>query len=173
MKAEEISMKYQKEEWRDVPNYGGVYQVSNLGRVKSLRFGKDKILSQGNIKSRRPSVGLRMEDKSKTFNVCQIVAFAFLNHKPSGHKLVVDHIDNNPFNNKLDNLQLITSRENISKDSWRRKKTDYPLGVRRYGVKKYAYESRIMIKGKYIYLGRFETPEEASKKYKEALSKLS
>jgi hypothetical protein len=37
----------EKEIWKDVPSYEGLYQVSNLGRVKSLKFGKEKILKSG------------------------------------------------------------------------------------------------------------------------------
>ena len=41
---------------------------------------------------------------------------AFLNHKPNGNKLVVDHINNVKTDNRLSNLQIITQRKNTSKD---------------------------------------------------------
>tara|TARA_R110002126_G_scaffold289683_2_gene445246 strand:- start:3058 stop:3555 length:498 start_codon:yes stop_codon:yes gene_type:complete len=164
-------MENQVEEFRDVSNYGGVYSVSNLGRVKSLKFGKERILKQGLSSSKRPTVSLTVNNNTKTFRVSQLVAIFFLGHEASGHEIIVDHIDNNPVNNNVDNLQLITQRQNISKDSYRRKNNNLPIGVRRYGIKKYTYEARIMINKKQVYLGRFKTSEEASLKYKEALSK--
>jgi hypothetical protein len=90
----------QEEIWKDIPNYEGCYQVSNLARVKSLarRNGKrvvvEKILRTFLTESRKYiSVSLSLNGKLKLFSVHQLVAMAFLNHKPNGNTLVVDHID--------------------------------------------------------------------------------
>lgn len=111
----------QKEIWKDVPGYEGSYQVSTLGRVKSLErlipFKSTHILIEGKIL--KPyfirdyyQVDLHKDKKNRRFSVHQVVAMAFLNHTPCGYKIVVNHKDFNPKNNRLENLELVTQREN-------------------------------------------------------------
>ena len=108
-----------KEIWKDIEGYEGLYQVSDLGRVKSLKFGKERILKQNQTYKGYLVVTLSENGKTKTRNVHVLVAMAFLDHKPDGtQKVVVDHIDNNKNNNTLDNMQLISHRENVSKDRY-------------------------------------------------------
>lgn len=107
-----------KEIYKDIPNYKGLYQVSNLGKIKSL--GNNKLKKEKILKNRLSSSGylhvyLSKNKEGKNFKVHQLIAMAFLNHIPNGHKIVVDHIDNNPLNNYVENLQLISQRENTSK----------------------------------------------------------
>jgi hypothetical protein len=111
----------QEEIWKDIPNYEGCYQVSNLARVKSLarRNGKrvvvEKILRTFLTESRKYiSVSLSLNGKLKLFSVHQLVAMAFLNHKPNGNTLVVDHIDGDKLNNNLSNLRVITHSQNLT-----------------------------------------------------------
>lgn len=80
----------QNEVWKDIPNYEGLYQVSNLGNVKSLPkewiTGKNLIRKHngGLMKQRMTKsikyyiVSLRINNKSKTFSIHQLVAMAFL-----------------------------------------------------------------------------------------------
>jgi hypothetical protein len=104
------------EVWKDVPNYVGLYKVSNIGRVKSAINGFIRVLKPGVDGRGYYTVALTKSGKAKTFKVHQLVAMAFLNHVPCGYILVVDHIDNNKLNNNLENLQLITQSENCTKD---------------------------------------------------------
>jgi hypothetical protein len=117
-----------EEIFKDVKGYEGLYQVSNLGRVKSLpktwvsgnggfRSHYGKILKATKCSSGYYQVGLYKDGVSKKLRIHKLVAMAFFNHAPNGYKIVVDHIDNNKENNRVDNLQLITNRENSSKDS--------------------------------------------------------
>lgn len=155
--------------WKDVKNYEGLYQVSSEGRVKSLKFGKDRILKQSPNGCVYLTVGLHKEGKQKTIKVHKLIAIAFLNHIPDGHKIVCDHIDNNKLNNRLENLQLITHRENTSKD--KKGGTSQFIGVCWYKVAK-KWRADIWINGKLKHLGLFTSELEASKAYQKALKSI-
>jgi hypothetical protein len=116
-----------EEIWKDIPNYEGLYQVSNLGIVKSLRFNKEKILKQRISNKGYLLVNLRNNNNDKTYSVHKLVAITFLNHKPCGMKLVIDHIDNDKKNNNSNNLIEISNRENCSKD--KKNKTSKYTGI--------------------------------------------
>jgi hypothetical protein len=105
-------------DWKLIPGFSS-YEVSDLGQVRSNRTsGQPKILSQHIGKDGRVVYFKLMSDEkvSKYISISQCVATAFLDHTRCGHELVVDHIDNNPLNNRLDNLQVITHQENCIKD---------------------------------------------------------
>ena len=136
--------------------------VSDLGRVKNIK--RDRELKPQLI-NQYLKVGLLNNGLYKNFKVHQLVAIAFKDHIPDGtHKIVVDHINNDPTDNRSENLQLITQRSNTSKDKVR----DLPTGV----IKKGKYYARINVGYKRYNLGSFDTPEAASAAYQEALSNL-
>ena len=120
-------MKEQEEEFRDIPGFEG-YQVSNLGRVKSLPremllHGKYPYISKEKILTCHINTGgyyqIRLISGNNRYSktVHTLISRAFLNHIPNGtHKIVVDHINGIRTDNRLENLQLITNRENVSKD---------------------------------------------------------
>jgi len=154
--------------WKSIEGHES-YEVSNLGRVKSLKCNKERIL--------RPSVdngsgylkvNLYKNTKMKTKKVHQLVAIAFLNHKPNGHKLVVDHVNTAKTDNRLVNLQIITHRENISKDT---KGLNKYTGVSWSKLNK-NWIARIRIKGKNKHLGSFTDESKASEAYQKALKEL-
>lgn len=158
-----------KEIFKDIPNYEGVYQVSNLGNVKSLsRFNsrKERILSNYQSKNGYHVVNLSIAGKYKTNYIHQLMAIAFLNHTPNGYKLVVDHIDNDKTNNNLNNLQLVTQRYNCSKD----KKSKY-IGVE-YRKKSNTYTARIRVNGKLRHISTHKTAYQAHLAYQKELSHL-
>ena len=115
----------EKEIWKDIPEYEGLYQASNLGRIKSLdreviqwnRFNNVKIIYKGKVLSTKISNNgylqctLTKDGKSKTKLVHRLVAETFLDD--FNVKLTVDHIDCNKSNNKIDNLRMVTIKENI------------------------------------------------------------
>ena len=78
------------EAWKDIPGYEGVYQVSNLGNVRSLKFNKFKVLKKSINSRGRYRVNL-CKDGHKLSNckISQLSAMAFLNHKPCGHKIAI------------------------------------------------------------------------------------
>ena len=119
------------EVWKDIENYEGYYQVSNLGRVKSLSRimwnGKvwwqspEKILKErwGNS-GHYATVSLRKDGKSKTQTIHRLVANAFVK-KVEGKKYI-NHIDENKANNTANNLEWVTPSENLNhRDNQKRK----------------------------------------------------
>ena len=157
------------EVWKDVLGYEGYYQVSNLGNVKSLkRKGvlKDRMLKSNINSTGYHNVNLARYGRSKVLNIHQLVAVAFLDHTPNGHKVIVDHIDNDRSNNILSNLQLITQRENTSKD--RKNGTSKHVGVHWHKAAK-KWSAVIRVNGKQECLGRFACELEAAEAYREAL----
>ena len=158
--------------WKDIKDYEGLYQVSNLGRVKSLKFGKERILKGNKNFNGYSLVALYKDGKTKTITVHQLVAMAFLSHKPCGYKLVVDHINTVKTDNRLQNLQLITHRENLSKDKrWSSKYTSKYTGVFWY-KRSQKWRAEIRINGKIKYLGSFKSELEASEAYQSKLETI-
>jgi hypothetical protein len=104
-----------KEIWKDVKNYEGLYQVSNLGRIKSFpRNGtikQEKILKQVLDNNGYFIVGLWKNNKSKKMCVHWIVANAFIPKKEDDE--VINHIDGNKTNNCINNLERCTQRKNV------------------------------------------------------------
>lgn len=167
-------MTNEVEIWKDIPNYEGYYQVSNLGRVKSLikyRRTNERILKGGKNGSGYFHVLLRKNKKPKIITVHVLVAMMFHNHKPDGtHKVCVDHIDNNKLNNRADNLQLISNRKNASKD--RKGGASNYVGVHLHS-KHNKWVSAITFLYRCVYLGYFDSEIEAKNAYDKALSELN
>jgi len=105
----------ENEIWKDIPNYEGHYQVSNLGNVKSLKCGKIKLMKKTLSTDKYHVVSLSLFNKMKMYKVHQLVAMAFLNHIPNGNILVIDHINDNKIDNRLENIQVVTNRFNSHK----------------------------------------------------------
>lgn len=146
------------EEWRQIKGFNDMYEVSNLGRVKS-NYGKGRILKQTYNKYRGYlSVLLYTKEYSKRVPVHTIVAEYFLDHKPNGVcGIVVDHIDNDKLNNKVSNLQIITQRENCSKDKHMPGTTFHKDSGK--------WQASIRYKGKRFYLGHYHDRSDAYKAY--------
>jgi hypothetical protein len=108
------------EEWRDIPDYEGLYQVSNWGRVKSLMYwsnsqkkyySRERILSPRNNGKGYYYVCLYKNGKSKNFRINRLVAQSFI---PNPDNLPeVNHIDEDKKNNKANNLHWCTSLFNV------------------------------------------------------------
>lgn len=109
------------EVWKDIKGYEGLYQVSNLGNVKSLdriipfrnseMSIKGKMLTKKNVKgyhmAQLCSDGIKVRK-----SVHRLVAQAFIPNKHN--KPEVNHLDENKQNNKVDNLEWATSKENAN-----------------------------------------------------------
>ncbi len=158
-----------KEVFKDIEGYHNDYQVSNLGNVKSLKNFKQRLLKPQDDGKGYLMVRLCYKGKMKNHKVHKLVAMAFLNHKPCGMKLVVDHINNNKTDNRAENLQIITNRKNTIKDFEKRKSK---LIGARFEKRNNNWTSRILINGKTKHLGTFKTELEASQAYQSALNKI-
>lgn len=99
-----------KEMWKDIPKYEGLYQASNLGRIKRLyKNGKQKILKQVNDVNGYLRVNLSKNNVIKNAQVHRLIAITFLGES----YLTVNHKDENKHNNKLSNLEYMTIQKNI------------------------------------------------------------
>ena len=156
--------------WKDIPGYYGKYQVSNEGRVRSLpnckRRKRSIILKTSPMSNGYLKVRLYKAAVGTGFMVHQLVARLFLGHNPDGNNEVVDHINNIKTDNRVENLQIITNRENVIKSL---PVKDLPLGVSKNGNK---FAARIRDKKKSFFLGNFTTPKEAHEAYLTKLKEL-
>lgn len=115
-----------EEIWKNIQDYNG-YQVSNRGRVRThkktsnnkkhnIRKWEDRILKyKGQTYNTGYKVDLWKDGKPKTFLVARLVAFTFYEKDINDHSLTVDHIDGNRFNNNIENLDLVSLKENIQR----------------------------------------------------------
>lgn len=112
------------EVWKPVKGYEGYYEVSNQGRVKSLvgwnghkYVNREKIISGWKQKTSKDGsyqrfvVRLKKNGKGKELKVHRITAEAFIPN--IGNKPNINHIDGNPLNNKVENLEWCTQKENV------------------------------------------------------------
>lgn len=102
------------EEWRDIAGFEGKYQVSNFGRVRSLSYnktGRTKVLSTRESNCGYCMVNIQVNAKSKGFLVHRLVAQAFIPN--NFNKPEVNHINGNKLDNRVENLEWVTGRENV------------------------------------------------------------
>ena len=110
------------EKWKDVPNYVGIYEVSNKGRVRTkegktthtvfhgTRVWKSRVLKEKNPAGRDVRVDLWKNKKPKSYLVHRLVGEAFIPNEEN--KPCINHKDGNPRNNNVNNLEWVTYEEN-------------------------------------------------------------
>lgn len=100
-----------QEEWRDIKGYEGLYQVSNLGKVRSLKFGKSKIRNSYKDSNGYLQIDLWNKGKRKMFLVHRLVATAFIFNPYNLPE--INHIDRNVTNNSVSNLEYCDRSYNV------------------------------------------------------------
>lgn len=167
--------------WKDVIGYEGYYKVSNFGNVRSLSRSimrsngkiqtiKERILKSGIDTAGYFVVKLYKKEKKGTIKVHQLIAQSFLNHTICGMQFVINHKDFNKLNNHVDNLEIITQRENANKKHI--KSSSKYTGVS-YRKNDNRWESFISVNGKKKYLGLYKCELSAYYSYKIALNKIN
>lgn len=106
-----------EEIWKDIKGYEGLYQVSNLGRVRSFFNSRTHKLTDtpvlrtpGNLRAGYLNLILCKNGKRKTVMIHRVVAETFIPNPDN--KRTVNHIDGNKTNNRVDNLEWNTDSEN-------------------------------------------------------------
>ncbi len=163
------------ETWKPIKNYEGYYEASNLGNIRSVsrnivfKNGKKSYFQQGRVLKQSLGrnknyliVGLSKNGTTKTKDVHRIIAETFCNGEKT---LDVDHIDGVKTNNKKDNLRFLTTSQNLRNHHTRIIK-GYVFVKR--NLKK-PYQGQVSLNGKRIYLGMFETANEATFAHKSFL----
>lgn len=167
------------ETWKDIIGYEGLYQVSDLGNVKSLT--RNILHRNGTLQPRigqplSPSIDgsgykqvfLQKHGTGKSFKIHKLVLLCFV----GSSDLTVDHINEIKTDNRLINLEYVTRRENVSRHYRNKNLTSKYTGV--FWDKKLGkFRARISINGKGIHLGCFDSDELASEAYQQALNNLT
>ena len=166
-----------KEEiWKDIPNYKGVYQVSNLGKVRSL----DRVINSGRMAK---GITLKADLNANGYMIVNLYMNGIRSHKRV-HRLVLlsflgpsqlscDHLNGIRHDNRLENLEYVTARENVRRGNIsdkNKKKTSIYTGVS-WKKRDRKFESKIFINGKNRHLGHFVDELEAAQAYRNELKK--
>ena len=113
--------------WKDIEGYEGLYQISNLGRVKSLgnnKTRKEKILKSSKNTNGYLLVNLHKEGKQKHYYIHRLVVIAFI---PNPDNLSqVNHINEDKTDNRVENLEWCDSKYNLNYGT-RTEKTQKPI----------------------------------------------
>lgn len=146
----------ENEIWKDIIGYEGLYQVSNLGRVKN----PFKILKSAIDRYGYEKVSLTKNKISKSFKVHRLVAINFIPNPEN--KDSVNHIDHNKLNNLPENLEWVNHRENMNHHFLNNNKNQASkyVGITWHKHEKKWY-ARVKSNGKYIFKKTFKSEEEA------------
>lgn len=149
--------------WKDIEGFEGLYQVSNLGQVKSLArkyVGKlDKIMKPA-IRNQYPMIELFKDKKGVCYSVHRLVASAFI--EKDDDRNLVNHINKIKTDNRACNLEWVNQTENDSHKSLFYQKTSKYAGVH-FDKSKGKFISTAYLNKKQIKLGAFIDELEAYK----------
>ncbi|NRT15268.1 hypothetical protein HNP99_001615 [Flavobacterium sp. 28A] len=162
------TLESREEEWKQIPGYED-YQISSYGRLQNKhgRYLKGSLKKDhGNETKTRVIYSMTHRGKKYRIYASRLVAAAFRDFDLLDKNFVIDHIDNDSMNDNVENLQIITVRENNTKDSIN--KCGY-VGVTKRGSRYISYITTNRIQKN---LGTFRTALDAHQAYKEALENI-
>lgn len=175
----------EKEIWKPIiykgVDYTGIYEISDMGRVRSLdriipfrhyfKPCKGVVLSAslvGPEGKQYLAVNICNLGTTKRIKIHSLVGHVFKRALKKGE--VYDHENSNKLDNRANNINILTNRKNSSKE--RTIKSGLPIGVSEVLDCKNPYASRILINGLLIYLGTYKLIDSAAKAYQIALRSL-
>lgn len=144
--------------WKDAIGYEGLYQISNIGNVKSLKFELIRELKKNKAKKGYLNVYFTKNKKVKGYQVHRLVALNFINN-PFDLK-EVNHIDGNKENNHESNLEWVSTRENSCHSRLNSKSSSKHIGVC-FNKENNNWRSYIHFEKKLKCLGSYESEQEA------------
>jgi len=166
-----MKTKEMNEVWINIEGYENLYKISNMGKVKSLsrevngkngstreHVGKElaKLISSNGYQV----VRLSKEGKATTYTLHSLMAKNFLRMNLNDKTLIINHKDSNPKNNQLNNLEIVSYRENACHAQLQKTRSCEHIGVS-YNKKEGKYKSSITFNGKQIGLGTYLNEEDA------------
>lgn len=168
----QIDFSKHEEIWKPINGFS-FYEISNLGRIKSLerwvggcgdRVIGERIIACGGAE-KYPSVTLRKNKERHRFYIHRLVAENFIPNPKN--KPYVNHINSKSNDNRVENLEWVTTRENTNHREFINKRK-CKRGAH-YDKNNNTWIARVYVDGKQIRLGRFNTEDEAHNTYKQYL----
>lgn len=159
-----------KEIWKDIKGFEGLYQISNKGNIRGFSFLKNKkpmVLKKSDNGKGYDIVQLHKGKTRKNFYVHRLVAEHFIKPIPAGY--VVNHLDYNKKNNSVENLEIVTQKQNIEYSRHRMKKPHQKGDLFYICHRPSGYEVTINKK----YIGRFKSIEEAKERRNKYLEEIN
>jgi len=152
------------ERWQDIKNYEGLYRVSDRGNIFSIK--RNRLLKCNDHNNKYQQASLCKNGKIERFYVSRLVAEHFIENPLSLPE--IDHVDRNKANNYFRNLRWCCRSDNLrNRNGWSR--SGYKGVYQKRGRK---FEARIIVNGKQKYLGSYDDPLEASKRYQSEAERI-
>lgn len=115
-------MESKTEQWKLIPGFDNMYLASSEGRIKSIRFGRERILKLHPKNNGYLKVNISENGKPYTRLVHRLVASAFFGE--ISKDITVNHIDFNKENNSIENLELVTHKDNVRHSFYHKRRNE-------------------------------------------------
>lgn len=120
--------------WKGVPGHEDVYEISNLGKIRSFKKNRERILKLSKNTNGYLHVGLLKDNKKHCWLLHRLLATIFIPNPEN--KPFINHIDGNKLNNSMCNLEWCTQKENVN-HAWSK------------GINKISEHQKILLKNRF------------------------